>query len=408
MGNDLSSTSFRTLDSCPVCNSVAENDSVTLLDYPLTELFFDGNPDSVTTVTQAIAACDNCGHVFLRRQLDPSQLYGTTYQTRSSKSAAAQSALARLLGFFVDRLDLDDFDMCVDIGANDGTFLELLKSSGFRGSRIGVDPSNDLWPEGVEGYTDFAENVDLPAITQRSGRKFIVASHVIEHVAKPVEFLGHLASAMKPTDVLLMQFPALEPMLTEFRFDQVHHQHYHYFGSGSFVRALTMSGLRLISAGIDWQHYGSATCLVMPDGRGPSGSQSDHWTSISRSLFPGTPSVGRLVADHYARFEGLQAVINESLRTRRYVALGAGLMAPIVFYHLPGSWDSCTAILDDDAAKWGRRYCGTPASIEPVPKTLEGQVVLISGAVSRSAGRALVERAMTIGAGNVVVPVVNL
>ncbi|MDC3376935.1 class I SAM-dependent methyltransferase [Candidatus Nanopelagicales bacterium] len=358
-------------------------------------------------MSQFVATCEACGHVFLRRQIDPIELYGSSYQTRSAKSSAATAALDRLLIFLETRHQLSEFDLCIDIGANDGSLLEMLPRRGFRGRRVGIDPSWADWPEGIEGHTGFAEDVDFEVLAGNSERVLLVASHVLEHVAEPTELLGKVAAMMSPQDVLLVQFPAMEPLAVELRFDQIHHQHYHYFSRSSFGRALELAGLQIVTSEIDWQHYGSATCLIRRSGVVTS-PLTDQWNSVWERMVSSTGAITGLVSTRFEAFAQLQRAVDESLRLTEFVGLGAGLMSPIVFYHLPESSAECTAIFDDDSTKWGHRYCHTPASIEPVPSSLDERIVLVSGAVSRQAGRVLTRRAIELGALNVVLPVINL
>lgn len=408
MANDRN-PAFRSLTSCPICGDGAARDTVSLPSYPMTEYFCQEGDDlkRMTQLSQFVATCEACGHVFLRRQIDPIELYGSSYQTRSAKSSPATAALDRLLVFLETRHRLTEFDLCVDIGANDGSFLEMLLRRGFKGRRVGIDPSSVDWPEGVEGHTGFAEDVDFEGITGNSERVLLVASHVLEHVAEPTELLGKVSAVMGPQDVLLVQFPAMEPLAVELRFDQIHHQHYHYFSRSSFGRALEIAGLQIVASQIDWQHYGSATCLIRKSVRMTS-PLNDGWNSVWERVVSSTGATTNLVSTRYDAFAQLQGAVDESLRFAEFVGLGAGLMSPIVFYHLPKSSANCTAVFDDDSTKWGRRYCHTPASIAPVPSSLDERIVLVSGAVSRQAGRVLTRRAIELGALNVVLPVINL
>jgi hypothetical protein len=82
-------------------------------------------------------------------------------------------------------------------------------------------------------------------------------------------------------------------------------------------------------------------------------------------------------------------------------------MSPIIFYHLKESWSMCKGILDDDVSKQGRQYKGIPRPITPVPETLEGQTILISGSVSRQAGRALFNLVSAKRARTILFPVLN-
>ena len=114
-----------------------------------------------------------------------------------------------------------------------------------------------------------------------------------------------------------------------------------------------------------------------------------------------------IVRDSIGTYTDYQSAISRALSSTSYLALGAGLMSPIIFYHLKESWSTCNGILDDDVSKQGRQYKGIPRLITPVPETLEGQTILISGSVSRQAGRALFNLASARRARTIIFPVLN-
>jgi len=401
---------FLEVQSCPICDSGSISRVAYLPGYPLTEFFSQTVIDEGDgyRLDQALLVCENCAHVFLERQIESTLLYGNHYQTRSAGSSGSVKALERLVHFMQGFEDIGTFDLCIDVGANDGTLLKKLPGYGFMGRRVGIDPSSLNWSDGIEGHTCFAEEVDFNSIVSGTDAALLIASHVLEHVSDPVGLFRTLASSMRSRDRLLVQFPALEPMGAQLRFDQVHHQHYHYFSWSSFREILRLSGLEAVAVDIDWDHYGSATCLLKRSSRSDLtlevNAWNDAWTGLGglRGIAFGD------LQERFQTFVNFQKSVDLSLTSTSFLALGAGLMSPIVFYHLPRGRDNCISIIDDDEDKWGRRYCGTPSVIGEVPKSLSGKTVLISGAVSKIAGRALTARAFDLDARSVVVPILNI
>lgn len=400
---------FSLVSRCPICDAADSEVVWELPAYPFTEQLVSRSPQdegALESADQSVLFCPSCTHVFLGKQHNPSLLYNDHYETVASKSNAAVDATQRLLGFANAAIGFSDVDLVFDIGANDGTFLRQLRESGFKGQRAALDPSFSNWDEEIAGFTAFIEDFDF-SLLPASAKTVFFASHVVEHLADPLGFFLLLSQEMSGRDYLVVQFPALEPLVRDFRFDQIHHQHFHYFSWQSLLTAVVSAEMEVVSTGLDWSHYGAGNLVLRKKRRGGSPQQTMlPWGESSLEQFSPI-SVGQL-RNAINVYESYQAVVNQCLSAGQYVALGAGLMSPIVFYHLAENWGRCVGLYDDEVSKHGTQYAGTPLAIGPLPPSLDGEVVLISGSVSKSAGRKLTEIAFAKGARSLIYPVLNL
>jgi len=399
---------FRIVDVCPVCDGRSSQMVWELPRYPFTEQRTNALPQMGTNQTvadQSVLWCPSCTHVYLRKQHNPELLYNDDYQTVASKSMAAVQATGRLLSFAQRAIDFSGVELVFDIGANDGSFLGQVRASGFRGQLAALDPSFSNWDEGIIGFTSFIEDFDFSSLPP-SGKTVYFASHVVEHIADPRGFFSLLSQEMSVDDYLVVQFPALEPIVRDLRFDQIHHQHFHYFSWKSVLTVLDHAQLEVVSSGLDWFHYGAGN-LVLRKKR----LQSNEKIRLLPWGQSALAEYAFLTDDRLLRaintYRTYQLTVGEVLSAGPYVALGAGLMSPIIFYHLTETWANCKAIYDGEVSKYGTQYIGTPRPISPIPESLEGEVVLISGSVSKSAGRALGKIAMSKSAESLVYPVLN-
>lgn len=396
------------LSVCPICQSNRIDVAWELPLFPFTEQFTDSyNSSNLEASDQILLVCSQCGHVFLGKQYDPKSLYNNDYQTVSSKSKAATDATQRLINFASQHINFSDATLFFDIGANDGSLLLQIRKNGHLAQLVGLDPSFENWDSEILGFTGFIENFDFSRLPQSHGMRVFFASHVLEHIADPKYFFQLMSKNMKEQDYLVLQFPAIEPIVAESRFDQIHQQHFHYFSWASLTKALSYSELKVIATGMDSEHYGAGNLVLMKS------SNEFDWSSLTTNpwdqpnLIKYSKVSLELLRDSIRIYEDYQSVISRTLVSTRYLALGAGLMSPIIFYHLQDSWDNCAGILDDEISKHGRQYRGTPRIITSIPESLEGETILISGAVSRLAGRALFSIASKKGARAILFPVLN-
>lgn len=381
---------------CPVCFSIAE-EVVRLPDYPVTELLKSSTTNKFqNSFDQSLSTCTQCSHSFLNFQIDPSVLYGSSYLTRTNTSIAAMSAIQRFLQQIRRQVDLFSFNTVIDIGANDLSLLNEIFESGFRGDLIGIDPIMGETINGIVGLQGFGEQIDYESLGSKSTPRLFLSSHTFEHIVNPSILIGKIADGMTSSDVLIIQAPSIEALVLEQRFDQVHHQHLHYFSLKSLNKLLESNGLFMVMSELDWLHYGAWVVVAQKTDLHEQISNNDS------SEFSLSPDKIRASYQNFMRHTNL---IDEILSESNYVAFGGGLMLPIIAYYFKSLWTNCIGILDDDELKNGWHYEGTPMSItSSAGVDLQNMNCLITGGVSKISGRKIVNRLASTNVKNIYFP----
>ena len=395
------------LENCPICLQVNFQMVLDLPNYPVTEFFADEKTRASSVeigYNQKLNICLSCFHVYLENQLLPEFIYNGDYQTIASVSAPAQLATLRFMNCINEFFEISKFELVMDIGANDGSFLRQLNQLSFKGKKYAIDPSFTSWDADVEGFTMFVEDFDFQNLSHYSRRLF-VASHVMEHVASPSVVIEKLSQCINEDDLIVLQFPAIEPLIHESRFDQIHHQHFHYFSYDSFCRMIESSNLQIVSSFIDWQHYGAAVVFLSKAGnRQILEVGQNEWENL-RDLVPVSQDS---IVSSYSTFTSYLDFIKRQLSDCAWISIGAGLMSPIIFYYLQGAWENCIGIYDENATKQGKRYANTPCAIDPFPEHSKAKTGLLTGSVSRLAGRELFTKASSMNLDKILIPVTTI
>lgn len=395
------------LKNCPICLQGNFRNALDLPNYPITE-YFGSEKIRATNVEigydQELKICLNCSHVYLGSQLPPELIYTLDYQTIASFSAPAQLATLRFMNSINEFIEIKNFELVMDIGANDGSFLRQLNQIGFKGAKYAIDPSFTSWDADVNGFTTFVENFDFQQLPNFT-RKLFVASHVLEHIASPKILIEKLSKYASKDDLIVLQFPAIEPLVDESRFDQIHHQHFHYFSYISFCKLLESSDLQIVKSVIDWQHYGAAVVFLSKvESRLNVEPNRNEWKNLSNRVALSENSISA----SYSTFTNHIDFIRRQLRDSEWISIGAGLMSPIIFYHIQGVWENCVGIYDENLAKHGKRYANTPCVIDPFPELPKAQIGLLTGSVSRLAGRKLLPKASLMNLDKILIPVTTM
>lgn len=381
---------------CPVCGRAAKK-MLDLPRYPLTEIYepYDAARfDNTGFVDQGLLFCEDCSHGKLETIISPAFLYSSNYRTSTAGSIGSMNAIRNFRAFIDDGADVGAFDTIVDIGANDAT---MLMSFGDRKRRlVAIDPNTDKKLEaelGVEVIADYVENVQLD---RGPGRTLFICSHTLEHIERPASMLGALKGWLGPDDVCVFQFPSLDLLVRDARFDQVHHQHVNYFSERSISTLLVKLGYEVLGTRFDPDHYGTLMIMfrLAAGGAAPVGS------AITGDFFR-----ERLKVFH-------QDVAAANLRIERHpaplLAFGAGLMLPLVAYNLP-ALERVECVVDDDTTKTGLRFVNFNKEIVHSSSVeFAGKDAVVTALATKLALRKILVKLFELKVTNIIVPLHQL
>ncbi|MBI4232775.1 methyltransferase domain-containing protein, partial [Candidatus Peregrinibacteria bacterium] len=257
---ELDKVLYRRRTACAVCKKELSNPLIELRELPLTEIFIETKPDKKRGfVDQYFHLCDHCGHAQLSSIVDPKILYGFSYSFKTTNSVASMNGNDVYLDFIRGIIKERHFKSIIEIGCNDAYLLNLLREKGER--LIGVDPTL----KGKEGkfadskisvIGDYFENIDIKKLFSPDG-SLILSSHNLEHIEDPRFVIKTLLDTSSERDVCIFQFPGLETLVEDCRFDQIFSHHYHYFSLRSFEYLVNDLGGEVIAFDVNRPHWGS-------------------------------------------------------------------------------------------------------------------------------------------------------
>ena len=330
---------------CPVCDGDA-TELIKLDDYPLTEIYQEYQQNKFTYDTkfhQLLNYCDVCDHAFLGKLLPQEFLYNPdNYRTVSSTSQGALHALENFYNFASKQFP-EDTSCIVDIGANDTSLLKKFKN--LKTKLIGIDPNIKTDDPEIECIKDYFENIDLPE--NNTERKVFLSSHTLEHIYSPKLFMEILERKSDQDDVFIFQFPSLNLLIRDYRFDQIHHQHINLFSIESFKKLIEEFGFELIAYNLDHDHYGT----LMASFRKKTSKGSINIPTERIYSIPDMQS-------RYKIFKKNLGATNDRINsndTEEFYCFGASLMLPILSYYMPNLIGTKN-IIDNDPSKQGLSY----------------------------------------------------
>jgi hypothetical protein len=376
---------------CPVCNEPGGM-AILLPKYPITEMYVDWAPgrDNQGFLDQSVLFCGGCQHAYLEKILDARVIY-ENYLTTSASSYGAISCLNSFKNFVERHAQIDSSRLMLDIGGNDSTFLSYFNERHDM-DLVNIDPNAS--GEGRYKLNKcFLEDIDLEAY-KNVRKKIIVSSHTIEHLSQPSELIKKISNALTEEDYCFLQFPSLESLVSNLRFDQICHQHINYFSISSINLLLKNHGLCVVDYEYDNAHFGTLRVAAKLVSAGPLSCQSPELSHEK-------------ISHQFEQFKKYYAQLNEILEPifNNGYGYGAGLMVPTLAYYLPVV-SSLRYIFDENASKHGKRFINLPAEIIS-PVALDPEVpVLITSISTNSAARAIFNRLVKNEAKKIVLPTI--
>jgi hypothetical protein len=392
---------------CRICERKLPAPCIKLPAFPMTEIYVAAKPrQPLALLDQAFSLCPHCGHGQLLNTIPAEVLYGDTYVTRTSGSSA-KKAIDDFLAFVLPKLPARPLGGILEVGCNDLYTLNCLADRAE--SLCGIDP---IWknrrPEKlnpkIRVIGEFFESVDLGQIGMTP--EVVICSHTLEHIDDPVALLTTLVAAATSETQFFFQFPGLEPLVQDGRFDQLHHQHLNYFTLQSVIAALERAGAELLAYDFNFYHWGA---LMISFRKAPVGGARHH----ARFLAKRPRLTSALVSQRYLTFKKAclanDASLAALLQNRPIYGFGAALMLPLLAYHLP-HLAQLACIIDDDPHKQGQYYINFPLKIVPLQSLgdLTDATVAVTAINSKQNIRAITQKLIQLNVRDIFLPVTTL
>jgi hypothetical protein len=335
---------------------------------PLTERFGHYNPNHRLACDQELLISVPTGHVQLRNQLDPKDLYNSSeYLFRTGGSDKSRSGVGFFLTYLNQLTGGRSYKSAVDVGGNDLFVARALTGSAEH--RAVVDPICETIDgqtiDGIKVFGRFVEQIDFSSDLPRPD--LMVCRHTLEHIANPRQVIVQWFRQCAQDCLYVAEVPCFENLAESLRFDAVFHQHIHYFDLDSFKRLIWECGGEYLGHALNPQGSCGGALLVA------------FRKAIKKQVEPKINLESRIAGfeRRIALYKAQMAVMGKVLDALPgpVYGYGASLMLATLGYHLQTDFSRLTCVLDDDVTRDGVTYENVPvtvrhtAKIQPAPNS---------------------------------------
>jgi len=230
---------------CNVCLSEALGALIDFGDVPRSGYLLPSARARPPSVRLAFDYCHRCG--LIQQQPSGGQTIVADYSYVNRRTERQLPEYADTIIHSLKSNPAAVEQLIIEVGANDGTFLNELARNGFR-RLVAVEPSKALATI-CRDAGHAVENLHLDettarAITSRRGRaKVVVCRHTLEHVPDPVSLLQSMRQLLDEEGMLFVEVPDSTTIFDNLRGYELWDEHVHGFTTSSLEVALERAGL---------------------------------------------------------------------------------------------------------------------------------------------------------------------
>ena len=153
----------------------------------------------------------------------------------------------------------------VEIGANDGIFIKILKKSGYK--VLGVDPAKNivkpLIANGLPILNDYFTEKTAAKIVKKYGQAdIIVSSNTLAHIEDMHDVLKGIDLLLKDKGSLIFENHYLGSLIEDTQYDMVYHEHQYYYSILTLVNLLKQHGMEIYDVQKNSMHAGTIRVFV--------------------------------------------------------------------------------------------------------------------------------------------------
>ena len=213
----------------------------------------------------SIRKCESkCSHIQIGNVINQEEIFND-YLYMPSLSKTLTKHLNEISNDINNRFEFNDNSFIVDIGSNDGTFLQ--SASQFTKNILGIDPAKNLSKianeKGIKTINNFFSNNLANEIKNNYGAAdFIVSTNTFAHTPEINDFAQGLSTLISDKGVIIIEIHYLGSMLDDNSFDTIYHEHFSYWSLENLNYLFKKHDLKIFDASVIPVHHGQLRIYI--------------------------------------------------------------------------------------------------------------------------------------------------
>ena len=249
------------MNKCFICKSESIKVILDLGQSPVAnnlEMNLDESLEAKKYPLELSKCVDGCSHIQIGNIVNQEEIF-SDYFYMPSVSKTLTNHLEEISSDINDKFKINNNSFIVDIGSNDGTFLNSVKD--YTNNILGIDPAKNLSDiankKGVKTINAFFTNTLSKEIKDTYGQAdFIVSTNTFAHTPEVKDFTEGLKTLISDHGVIIIEIHYLGSMVSDNSFDTIYHEHFSYWSLKNLDELFKNYDLEIFDAKILPVHHG--------------------------------------------------------------------------------------------------------------------------------------------------------
>jgi NDP-4-keto-2,6-dideoxyhexose 3-C-methyltransferase len=335
---------------------------------PISSIFYNKKINKLRKYSLDLFKCKNCQLVQFKSLPPLKDMYGLNYGYNTSLSPLMVNHMRRKVNFLKLNYKQILKGQILDIGSNDGTFLNLLKD--LKGVKLyGMDPSSRRflknYKKNITIIEDFFSKKKLleNLLPEQARKKFnIITSFAMFYdIEDPNSFCKDIYNLLNKDGIWVVEFSYLPLLFKNLTYDQVCHEHVTYYSLTTFNKILKNNNMKAIDLSFNEINGGSieVTCAKKKSKIKPK--------KIIKEILSEEKNINPNIFNFFQdRVDNVKKTLLEFLKNipaKDIIGYGASTKGNIVLNHLKFTSKNLSFICDANPFKFNRYTPGTNIKI---------------------------------------------
>jgi len=255
------------IKNCRICRSNELHKLFSLGMQYYTGIFPDKNA-KIPKGKKKLIICKNCKLVQLDQNFNSKVMYGGNYGYRTQLNKSMYSHIKNKKTILEKKINLRKKDIIIDIGSNDGSFLNQFKSDKFK--LIGIDPTINnfkrYYKKNIIKIADFFSIKNINSVINNSKAKLITSFAMFYDLTDPLKFSKEIYNCLDNNGIWHFEQSYLLEMIKKNSYDTICHEHLEYYSVTTIYHLMKLANLKIIEIKKNKINGGSIAITVAKEG----------------------------------------------------------------------------------------------------------------------------------------------
>lgn len=352
---------------CKICKSTKLKKITNLEHQPISSVFLNKKKNNLKKYNINLYNCKNCNLIQFTSLPPLDDMYGHTYGYRTSLSQLMIHHMYQKFLKLKKKIKNEKDINILDIGSNDGTFLNFFSKLKKKTNLVGIDPSakkfEKYYNKKINLIVNYFSYKNLIKRMKNIHKFDLITSFAMFYdISDPISFCKDIKKLLHKNGLWTLEISYFPLLLKNLTYDQICHEHVIYYTLTTFNNLIKKTGLKIIDCSFNEINGGSIEIIC-------GHKTSNHKSNINKinSIIEDEKNINLKSYENFNnRIENIKKNIVEFLKlvdNQNVIGYGASTKGNIFLNHCNFSSKNIKYVCDANPYKYGKYTPGSNIKI---------------------------------------------